>query len=297
MSDPNNPNIKIRTTPQWSLYRRELFWSTNNGQYPLFNTDPTEVEKLAKEKLSQGGWYYSACNAGLSLTHLANRQAFYRHRIIPRTLVDTNTRDTVAEIFGHRVSAPIGFAPIGINRIYHPTGELPVARVAQELNLPYCLSSAGSYSIEDVGGANGNGLRFFQLYQSHDDEQALSMMQRAWDSGFDACMLTTDTWSLGWRHNDVFTGNYAFYHDHGAGDIALNDPVFLKRLREADIDPEKNPKEAGAKWIDENIWHGRALTWEKVNWTMQQWKRISGGKPFCLKGIQSVGAAEKCVEM
>lgn len=241
--------------------------------------------------------YYSSCNAGVSWTHLANRQAFYRHRIVPRTLVDTNTRDTAAEIFGHKVSAPIGFAPIGINRIYHPTGELSVAKVAEELNLAYCLSSAGSYSIEDVGNANGDGPRFFQLYQSHDDEQAISMMQRAWDSGFDACMLTTDTWSLGWRHNDVFTGNYAFYHEHGAGDLGLQDPVFQRRLKEAGIDPKTHPKEAGAKWIDENIWHGRAHTWEKVQWTIAQWKRISGGRPFCIKGIQSVESARKCVEM
>ncbi|KAJ6088194.1 hypothetical protein N7486_009455 [Penicillium sp. IBT 16267x] len=297
MSDPNNPNIKQRTTPQWSLYRRDAFWNSNYGEYPIFNTDPAEIERLAKEKLSQGGWYYSSCNAGMSWTHLANRQAFYRHRIVPRTLVDTNTRDTAAEIFGHKVSAPIGFAPIGINRIYHPTGELSVAKVAEELNLAYCLSSAGSYSIEDVGKANGDGPRFFQLYQSHDDEQAISMMQRAWDSGFDACMLTTDTWSLGWRHNDVFTGNYAFYHEHGAGDLGLQDPVFQKRLKEAGIDPKTHPKEAGAKWIDENIWHGRAHTWDKVQWTIAQWKRISGGRPFCLKGIQSVESARKCVEM
>jgi hypothetical protein len=38
-------------------------------------------------------------------------------------------------------------------------------------------------------------------------------------------MLTTDTWQLAWRHHDVFLGNYAFYHEHGAGDIGLNDPV------------------------------------------------------------------------
>ncbi|KAI7326823.1 hypothetical protein KC326_g181 [Hortaea werneckii] len=44
-------------------------------------------------------------------------------------------------------SAPIGFAPIGINKIYHPLGELPVAKVAKELNLPYCLSTAGSTAL------------------------------------------------------------------------------------------------------------------------------------------------------
>ena len=78
-------------------------------------------------------------------------------------LVDTNNRDTAAEIWGHKTSAPIGFSPIGINKIYHPLGELPVAKVAKELNLPYCLSTAGSTAIEDVGKANGEGTRFFQV--------------------------------------------------------------------------------------------------------------------------------------
>lgn len=142
--------------------------------------------------------------------------------------------------------------------IYHPTGEISVASVAQELNLPYCLSSAGSYSIEDVGEANGGGTRFFQLYQSPDDEQALSMLERAHKSGFTACILTADTWQLAWRHHDVFQGNYAFYHEHGAGDIGLNDPVFMKRVEEAGLDPKKEPKKVGAKWMDENIWYVRS---------------------------------------
>jgi isopentenyl diphosphate isomerase/L-lactate dehydrogenase-like FMN-dependent dehydrogenase len=201
------------------------------------------------------------------------------------------------EIFGHKVAAPIGFAPIGINRIYHPTGELSVARVAKELNLVYSLSSAGSYSIEDVAKANGSSPRFFQLYQSHDDELCISMLEWAFKSGFDVCMLTPDTWQLAWRHNDVATGNYAFYHEHGAGDIGLQDPVFQKRLKEAGIDPNKNKKEAGAKWIDENIWHGKSHSWKKLPWLMEQWKRISGGRPFCLKGIQSVADAKKAAAM
>lgn len=79
----------------------------------------------------------------------------------PRMLVDTNKRDTKTEIFGRKVSASIGFAPIGINKIYNPPGELLVTKVARELNLPYCLSTAGSNPIEDVGKANGDGPRFF----------------------------------------------------------------------------------------------------------------------------------------
>jgi isopentenyl diphosphate isomerase/L-lactate dehydrogenase-like FMN-dependent dehydrogenase len=54
-------------------------------------------------------------------------------------LLDTNQRDTATEIFGHKVPAPIGFAPVGINKIYHPLGELPVANATGELGLPYLL--------------------------------------------------------------------------------------------------------------------------------------------------------------
>lgn len=292
MSDPQNPNIGSRSTPQWGLYQRENFWKANEGEIPLFSTVPENLEKLAKERLSQNGWLYVSSNAGVSWTHLANRQAFYRHRIIPRMLVDTNTRDTATTIFGHKVSAPIGFAPIGINKIYHKDGELPVAKVAGELNLPYCLSTAGSTAIEDVGEANGNGPRFFQLYWPHHEELTRSLLQRAHDSGFTACILTLDTWQLAWRHDDVASSNYAFYRGVGA-DLGLSDPVFQRMLKDAGV---TDPAEAGAMWID-NVWHGRAWAWDDLPGLMQLWREISGGKPFCLKGIQSVADARHAAEL
>ena len=230
----------------------------------------------------------------MSNTHLANRQAFYRHRIVPRQLVDTNLRDTTTEIFGHKVSAPIGFAPIGINKIYHPAAEVAVAKVAHELNLPYCLSTAGSTPIEKVGEANGSGPRFYQLYMPHDEELMLSLLNRAWKSGFDVLVLTTDTWQLGWRHDDVANSNYAFYRGIGA-DLGLTDPVFQKRCQEAGIDIEKDVVAASTKWID-SVWHGRAWSWDTIPWLIGKWKSISGGRPFVIQGIQSVADARKCVE-
>lgn len=117
-------------------------------------------------------------------------------------LVDTNARDTTTVLFGHKISAPICFAPVGINvrrfhlrsrlllnafdrlrflqKIYHPLGELNSAKVAGELGLPYCLSTASSQSIEDVAQANGaNAVRFFQLYSPPDEELLESILQRA----------------------------------------------------------------------------------------------------------------------
>ncbi len=91
------------------------------------------------------------------------------------------------------------------------------------------------------------------------------------------------------------TSDYAFYKGTGA-DLGLSDPVFQERLKKAGIDPKRQPQEAGALWID-NVWHGRAHSWEKIPWLIKTWKEISGGKPFAIKGIQTVHDAKKCVEL
>ncbi|KAJ9111725.1 hypothetical protein QFC19_001086 [Naganishia cerealis] len=299
--DPTN--LPTRTTPHWDMYRRDMFMLAAEQKHPLFSTDPEELEELAKKTLSQGGWLYASCNAGNSLTHRANREdtiliplAFYRQRIVPRMLVDTNARDTTTELFGHKISAPICFAPVGINKIYHPLGELNAAKVAGELGLPYCLSTAASQSIEDVAAANGqNAMRFFQLYSPPDEELMESILRRAIDNGFTACIWTVDTWQLGWRHGDVANSNYAFYKGIGA-ELGWSDPVFQKRMQERGLSKEKNPVETGQLWIDQ-VWHGKAFSWDDLPRVMKKWKDMSGGKPFLVKGIQSAEDAKKAVEL
>lgn len=59
-------------------------------------------------------------------------------------------------------------------------------------------------------GGNAKSPRFFQLYMGHDDEVTLSLLNRAWKSGFDVLMLTTDTWQLGWRPTDINIANYVY---------------------------------------------------------------------------------------
>ena len=154
--------------------------------------------------------------------------------------------------------------------MYHANGELPVAKVAGGLCLPYSLSTADSTATEDVAASKNEGarllsavevdggddepMRFFQLYMPHDDELTVSLLTCVHESGFTVCTLTTDTWQLGWRHDDIEAGNYTFYRGIGA-DMGLMDPVFKKRLAAAGVDPEKQLEEAGAMWID-NVWHG-----------------------------------------
>ncbi|KAL7419174.1 hypothetical protein Q5752_006010 [Cryptotrichosporon argae] len=304
-----DPSIQpARNHPNWALYQKEQFLLSQAGAHPLFNTHPAALERQAEESLSKGGWLYASCNAGVSWTHRANREAFYRQRIVPRMCVDTTARDTSIELFGKKLNAPICFAPIGINKIYHPQGELNSAKVAGELGLPYMLSTAGSQPIEDVGAANGaDGIRYFQLYCPHDEELEDSLLKRAWESGFDVWsvraplylrgpVMTLDTWQLAWRHDDIASSNYAFYRGIGA-EIGLSDPVFRRRIAEAGLDPDRaeDMPKIGEKWID-NVWHGKAHTWDKIPKLVKKWKALTDGRPFLLKGIQHPADALKALE-
>lgn len=294
----------------WMRYQRDGFISgTQHGHFPPFSTEPSKLEALAHERLSQNGWLYASSNAGQSWTHAANREAFRHWRIVPRMLQANHERDTRTELFGKTLSAPIAFAPIGINKIYHHEGELPVARVAGQLGLPYSLSTAGSVPIEAAAKANvigaqqgseqqtgaqyADGLRYYQLYMPHDWALGASLLQRAHDSGFEACIFTVDTWSLGWRHDDVATSNYAFYKGV-AVDLGLSDPVFMKRMRDQGVD-ETDLAKIGERWVDA-YWHGVPWSWGDLPKIIELWKGISGGKPFGVKGIQRAEDAERCIE-
>ena len=70
----------------------------------------------------------------------------------------------------------------------------------------------------------------------------------------------------------------------------MSDPVFMRKHGE---ELKKDP----GKWIDHSVWHGKAHTWEKVRWLAGEWKRISGGWPFVIKGIQCVADAQKALEV
>ncbi|KAJ3089175.1 hypothetical protein HK102_007029 [Quaeritorhiza haematococci] len=290
---PEETERQVSSSDKWADFQRETYIRGVDGQPAPFNTDPGVLEHLAKQKMSESGWSYASSNAGLGWTHEANREAFKRRKIVPRVLRDTSERDTSVEIFGRRIPAPLIFAPVGVSELYHFQGDLPVARVAAEIGLPYCLSTAGSHPIETAAAANGAGPRWFQLYMPHDDELTLSLLTRAANSGYEACILTVDTWQLGWRHYDVSTGNLPPYYGRCV-ELGLSDPVFQKRLKEAGVDPKS--LEAGRLWAN-TIWDGKGFAWERMPWVIANWKRLSGGRPFLLKGIQHLDDAKKAVEV
>lgn len=82
----------------------------------------------------------------------------------------TTHRDLRTELFGHKLESAFMIAPVRVQTIFHHDKELGVAEVANEIGVPYILSTASSSSIEDVANASGDGVRFFQLYWPQGDE-------------------------------------------------------------------------------------------------------------------------------
>ena len=70
---------------------------------------------------------YLAGGAGAEDTMGANLAAFRRWRIEPRVLCDLSHREWQTSLLGLSFPAPILLAPVGVQGIFHPDGELASA--------------------------------------------------------------------------------------------------------------------------------------------------------------------------
>ena len=186
------------------------------------------LEKMASEAIEKGPFTYVHSGAGGESTLRANVSAFEDWHIVPRFLNDVANRDTSTHILGTSFPSSFGMAPVGVQSIFHPEGELASARAAAHYNVPFIASTLTTYSLEEIAVALGNTPRWFQLYWSKDLELALSMVKRAEASGYSAIVITVDTALLGNRERDLNNGYSPLKLGKGAGNY-LNDPVFKSR--------------------------------------------------------------------
>ena len=107
-----------------------------------------ELEKLAKEQLSQSAHGYYFSGAWDEVTLRENLTAFERIKIHYRVLVDVSQRDMSTTLFGHRISMPILIAPTAFHKLAHPDGELATVRAAGKAGTIMVLSSLSTSLVE-----------------------------------------------------------------------------------------------------------------------------------------------------
>jgi isopentenyl diphosphate isomerase/L-lactate dehydrogenase-like FMN-dependent dehydrogenase len=94
-------------------------------------------------------------------------------------------------VFGQRLSSPIFLCPVGAQLMFHPEGEVAVARAAKTKNTLQVLSTVTNFSVEDVAAAR-SGPGWFQLYTTSDWPSTERMVKRAEDAGCTALAWTVD---------------------------------------------------------------------------------------------------------
>jgi L-lactate dehydrogenase (cytochrome) len=167
--------------------------------------DIGDLRRAAQRRLPRPVFGYADGAADEELTLRANRAALRRWRFQPRVLRDVSEPDLSTSLFGSELSAPIGLAPTGFTRVFHPEGELAVARAAASRGLPYGLSTCGTYTIEDLA-ASGHPDLWFQLYVLRDRKLTADLVDRAAAAGFGVMEITVDTAVGGRRTRDLHSG-------------------------------------------------------------------------------------------
>lgn len=177
--------------------------SDNKTEHDLNCLTIDELEKLAAERMDKQTRDYYNEGADNGSTLLENITAYQKYRIRPRVLRDISSIDTSVNVFGHKVTIPLGVAPTAMQCLAHDDGELATARACKNMGIIMGLSSFSTTSLEDVRDALDDHPAVLQLYLFEDREKSQALIQRAKKAGYKAVMLTVDTPLLGRRNLEI----------------------------------------------------------------------------------------------
>src|SRR2546422_11775117 len=133
---------------------------------PRFVTQP-EIRREAKKLLPREVWNFGAGGSETETTLRRNRRALNRLAIRQNVLVDVREVDLTTSLLGLPLSAPIAVAPMGGLILFHPEGDLEMARGASQADTLFFCSGVPGWAVEEVGAARP-GPKMFQLYHVGD---------------------------------------------------------------------------------------------------------------------------------
>jgi isopentenyl diphosphate isomerase/L-lactate dehydrogenase-like FMN-dependent dehydrogenase len=265
MSEPQAP---------FGDYYREIYARGLGGETPTIPVEWAELEARAEDAMEERSAAYVYAGAGTGSTMRANREAFERVRLVPRMLRDVADRDLSVKLLGRRLPAPLLLAPIGVHGIVHDEGEEATARAAAGVGLPLIVSSAATRTVEQIAEAGGDGPRWYQLYWPNDDDLAASLVGRAEAAGYEAIVVTVDTYIPGWKPRDLQQAWLPMLEGVGNANY-LADPVFRAALEKT---PEEDLGAAIGHYV--GVYVNPSLTWDDLG-RLREWTSL----PIVLKGI------------
>ncbi len=162
-----------------------------------------DVEARAAGLLEPGTLGYFAGGAADERTLADNAAAYARRRLVPRVLVDVAEVSTATTVLGTPVALPVLVAPVALQRLAHPDGEVAMARAAAAAGTVFTHSTLATTRPRDVVT---DGPRWFQLYVLSDRGTTRALLDEAIAAGASAVVLTVDAPRAGRRERDLRTG-------------------------------------------------------------------------------------------
>ena len=144
----------------------------------------------ARDSLPADVFAYFATGSGSEVT-LANQVRAWDDALLrPRVLRDVSTTSTTCQVLGHELAQPVLVAPMAVQRLVHPEGEVAVAEAARATGGLMVLSMRSSTRLEDVAAA---GPFWQQIYVLRDRGVSDEVAIRAATAGASALVVTVDT--------------------------------------------------------------------------------------------------------
>jgi L-lactate dehydrogenase (cytochrome) len=254
-----------------------------------------DLRELARHKLPDAIFDVMEGAGETEVTAQRNVAAFDERKLIPRCLVDVDGVNTATRIMGQDIDWPVYCSPTGFTRLFHPGGELAVARAAARAGTIYGLSTASTFTIEDVAAAS-DGLKIFQLYICRNPDLTRSLIERSKQCGYVGLCITVDTPVVGKYERDLRNGIFDPPSQWPLSTImgfARHPSWALKQLGAGPIFPANfsGPDDAPAppELFYEEL--NPSITWKDIREIADLW-----GGPLVLKGVLSPDDARRAAD-
>ena len=252
-----------------------------------------DLRAIAKRRTPRSVFDYTDGAAEAEISLQRARRLFAEMELQPSILRNVSEIDLGTSILGGRSELPFAFAPTGFTRMMNHEGESAVVKVAEEVGIPYALSTMGTTSIEDVAAAGPNARKWFQLYVWKDRTAGEDLVKRSAAAGYEALMLTVDVPVAGARLRDVRNG------------FTIPPSLTAKTVLDASLHPAWWANLLTTRpltFASLSTWDGTVaelldklfdptMTIDDLNWLRSIWDG-----PLIVKGIQTVDDARRVVD-
>ena len=164
-----------------------------------------EFESVARLVLDTPIFEWVRAGAGDEQSTTDNVRAFRRWRMRPRVLVDVSEVRLATTLQGTDVGVPLIVAPMALQRVLHPDGEIETARAAAAAGAVFIVAVNATVAVEEIARSVPDATLWLQLYNWDDRPAMERVIARAEEAGCKAIVPLVNT-PIGVNHTPPQVG-------------------------------------------------------------------------------------------